>query len=307
MSRRLASRIAAVAVVAMTMLAGPSVGAVDPRSNSSTYGLQACDAYSAASYVSNDCLVGALSALNAARANEGLGRFLLPSNFRYLSVAQQLFVLVNIDRVDRGLWPVAGESSRLNGVGAASGATGSDILPCGNCWAAANWSGTRNAFWSHFLWMYDDGPGGPNGSDPWGHRHNILVTGFPGPLLLGAGTGQRGTGEVFEGADTSDRSDVLTWTYESAYFTPIHTPTLHVGVTSNVLQIQLKGHSHTTVKLQAWTGTSWVTVANYGTPGTPAAAALWTKSVALHRGHYRVVAIANTRYARVISGTASVG
>lgn len=306
MSGWLLARFAAVAVLSLTLLVGPSAVAADPTSNSSTNGLGACDPYSSASYISNDCMVGALSALNAARAKEGLGRLLLPSNFRNLSVAQQLFVLVNIERVDRGLWPVAGESSRLNRVGATSGAIGGDVLPCSNCDAAANFSSTYNAFWSHFLWMYDDGPGSPNSSGDWGHRHNILGS-FPGPLLMGAGIGSHGTGEVFEGRDTSDRSDVLTWAYESAYFHPVHTPTLHLGVTNSTLQIQLRGQSHTTVKLQVWTGTAWSTVANYVTPGTPAAAALWTKAVTLRRGHYRVAALANTRYMRVISGGVAVG
>ena len=295
------------AALAGVVLVGPSALASDPSSNSSTNGLQACNPYSSASHVSNGCLTGALSAIDAARAKEGLGRLLLPGNFRSLNVAQQLFVLVNIERVDRGLWPIAGESSRLNRVGASSGAAGGDVLPCSSCWASANWSGTLNAFWSHFLWMYDDGPGSPNTQGDWGHRHNILVTNFPGPLLMGAGTGAHGTGEVFEGRDTSDRSDVLTWTYESAYFTPIHTPALHVGVTNNVLHIQLKGHSHSIVKLQAWTGSGWSTVANYVTPGTPAAAAMWARSLKLRRGHYRVAAMANTRFNRVISSGVAVG
>jgi hypothetical protein len=210
--------------------------------------------YSASPTVSRDCLSGALSAFNSARANEGLGRMQLPSNFFSLNLAQQHFVLVNIERVDRGLWPVAGESSRLNGVGASSGAGGNDVLPCGNCWGSANWAGTMNPFWTHFLWMYDDGPGGPNGSDSWGHRHNILVSNWPGPLLMGAGTGRNGTGEVFEGGDTSDRADALTWTYESRYFTPIHTPTLRTGVSGGTVQINLTGQSRTTVRLQVWTG-----------------------------------------------------
>lgn len=311
MSGRLVTAIAAVslsmAVFAASAFVAPSATALDPRSNSSTAGLEACDAYSAASYVSNQCLAGALSAFNAARASEGLGRLLLPSNFRGLSVPQQLFVLADIERVDRGLWPVAGESSRLNRVGAVSGSSGADVLPCGSCWAAANWSGTRNAFWSHYLWMYDDGPGGPNVAAPWGHRHNILNTSFPGPLLMGAGTGQQGTGEVFQGADSTDRPDVLNWTYETGYFTPVHTPTLHVGVGGSVLQVSLRGQSHTTVKLQSWTGTRWVTLANYVTPGTPAVAALWTKSVTLRRGTYRIAAMGSTRYNRVISAAAAVG
>jgi hypothetical protein len=45
----------------------------------------------------------------------------------------------------------------------------------------------------------------------------------------------------------------------------------------------------------------------YSTPGTPAAAALWSKSINVRRGHYRVVAMRNTRYAQVVSGTITVG
>lgn len=307
MSARWWVRTVAVAALALPFLAGPSADAVDPRSNSSTNGLQACPMYSASPMVTRDCLSGALSAYNAARANEGLGRMQLPSNFFRLNLPQQLFVLVNIERVDRGLWPVSGESSRLNGVGASSGASGTDQLPCGNCWGSANWAGTLNPFWTHFLWMYDDGPGGPNGSDSWGHRHNILVSSWPGPLLMGAGTGRHGTGEVFQGGDTGDRADVLNWTYESAYFTPIHTPTLRVGVDGSTIRINLTGHSRTTVRVQVWTGAGWSNVATYSTPGTPAAAALWTTSVSMRRGHYRVVATRNTRYAQVVSGTITVG
>jgi hypothetical protein len=261
---------------------------------------------SSAAYMSNACLSGGLSDINAARQKEGLGRLQLPSNFRSLSLPQQLFVLTNIERVDRGLWPVLGESSRLNSVGARSGMIGNDVLSCSSCYGSANWGSTRNQLWSHFLWMYDDGPGSPNTAGDWGHRHNILVTNYPSPFLMGAGVGTRGTGEIFQGADTADRADVLTWSAETPYFHPIHVPTLRTGVSGGTISVQLTGHSHTIVKLQIWRGGAWSTVANYTTPGTPAIAAMWTKSIARSAGSYRVVAMENTRYTRVYGSTLTV-
>lgn len=306
MSGRLSSRVSAAAALVAALVVGTPAFASDPSSNTSPRGLYACDMNSAATYVSNDCLNGAVADFNAARAKEGLGHLLLPSNFRRLSIAQQLFVLTNIERVDRGLWPISGLSSRLDGVAARSASEGQDVLPCGNCYGGANWSSAASVLWSDFLWMYDDGPSSPNAAYPWGHRHNILVTSFPGPLLMGAATGTHGTGEVFEGGDTTDRSDVMTWAQESGYFTPIHQPSLHVNVSGNSIGLVLTGHSHTTVKVQRWNGSVWITVANYATNGTPAVAATWTKGVTTSGGTYRVVAMQNTRYARVFSGTIAV-
>ena len=283
---------------------GAPAQASDPTSNTKPSGLYACKGSDTA--ITDACMSGALADVNAARAKEGLGHLLLPSNFRRLSISQQLFVLTNIERVDRGLWPVAGVSSRLISVAA----SGVDAMPqCNNCGAAANWASTKNPFWTHFLWMYDDGPNSPNSESNWGHRHNILINNFPGPLLMGAAIGTSasgGTGEVFEGGDTTYRPDVLTWTYESAYFTPAHTPTLHLGASGRTLAVVVKGHSHTTVKLQRWNGSLWVTLANYTSFGTPLVAATWSKGAGVSAGQYRVVAMDNTRYSRVYTGTLTV-
>ena len=51
-------------------------------------------------------LHGYLEAINAARADEGVGPIELPSNWRVLTVPQQLFVTVDMERVARGLPPV---------------------------------------------------------------------------------------------------------------------------------------------------------------------------------------------------------
>ena len=50
----------------------------------------------------------------AARAHEGLGAMVLPSDFAALTPAEQLFVLTDIERVDRGLPPVVGMVAQLD-------------------------------------------------------------------------------------------------------------------------------------------------------------------------------------------------
>lgn len=295
----------AAAVLALSSFGAPADGSTPPP-NTQPHRLYACDPYSSVSNVSNACLSGALADFNAARAKEGLGPMRLPSNFRRLNIPQQLFVLTNIDRVDRGLWPIRGESSRLNAIGAQSANAGGDVLPCTNCWASSNWSQSVNAFWTQFLWMYDDGPGGANVGADWGHRHNILETSFPGPVYMGVGIGANGTGEVFQGADTKDTADVLSWAYESAYFTPPLVPSLSVSARGHSVTVQLTGHSHSVVKLQSWNGRGWVTVGFFQTPGTALPQAVWSKAIARSRGNYRAIAIANTRYAGATSGVATV-
>jgi hypothetical protein len=98
--------------------------------------------------------------------------------YRKLSHIKQLFVTVNLERVARGLAPVAMLTKSLDAI-AQKGARNDDDpplnqlprrLPGGGRWIAAggNWAGGwRNPLGSNYAWMYDDGPG-------WGHRDNIL-------------------------------------------------------------------------------------------------------------------------------------
>lgn len=302
---RWTSRTVAAVSLALSCLGAPAEGSTPPP-NSQPRHLFACDPYSSVSNVSNACMAGALADFNAARAREGLGPMRLPTNFRRLNIPQQMFVLTNIDRVDRGLWPIRGLSSRLNAVGVRSANVGGDVLPCRNCWASSNWSQSVNAFWTEFLWMYDDGPGGVNVGADWGHRRNILETNFPGPVYMGVGIGSNGTGEVFQGADTQDTADALSWAYESAYFSPPLVPSLSVSAGAQAVTVQLTGHSHSVVKLQSWNGRGWVTVGFYQTPGTALPKATWSKRVARPQGYYRAIVAANTRYASTTSGVATV-
>ena len=151
------------------------------------------------------CVSAATQATAGARAVEGLGPMALPSNFAALSAGEQLFVLTDIERVDRGLPPVVGMVSQLtqDAQSAADGNTdpGPSSVPPGitvMAWAS-NWAEAAGPLGSNYNWMYNDGPGSGNlgctSSNPgacWGHRDNELgfnaakVAASHGVLVMGA-------------------------------------------------------------------------------------------------------------------------
>jgi hypothetical protein len=154
---------------------------------------------------SGACVSAVLQATAAARAGEGLGAMVLPSNFTSLSAGEQLFVLTDVERVDRGLPPVVGMVQELN-QDAQAAATGNtdptpSSLPPGStalAWAS-NWAEAAGPLGSNYNWMYDDGPGSGDlactSSNPgacWGHRDNELgfdssrVAASHGVLVMGA-------------------------------------------------------------------------------------------------------------------------
>lgn len=60
------------------------------------------------------CTALQLRAMDAARASEGVGPLYLPTNWSSLTPVRQLFVLVDLERVDRGLAPFAGLTVALD-------------------------------------------------------------------------------------------------------------------------------------------------------------------------------------------------
>jgi hypothetical protein len=114
------------------------------------------------------------------------------SAFDAMTVPQQLFVVTNLERTNRGLPPIAGLTTQLDNVaqtGAAGNADpilsassltgGASVTSWGSLWAG----GTSNPLGSDYYWMYDDGYNSPNAScttstpQPcWGHRDQILGT-----------------------------------------------------------------------------------------------------------------------------------
>jgi hypothetical protein len=108
------------------------------------------------------CLRLALAAIDAARAHEGIGPMRLPANFAQLTVPEQLFVAVNLERVDRGLAPLIGLTAALDR-DAQRGADGGQLPPRpGGAYRYADleWIGdVANGLDADYQWVYYDGPG----------------------------------------------------------------------------------------------------------------------------------------------------
>ena len=173
------------------------------------------------------CLDAALLAFDNARASEGIGPLTLPSDFEGLTPGEQLLVLVDCERVDRGLTPVAGELDALDGLAAVGAVDDADpSFPSGGlndvtAWAwAANWASAPSVLSAVYEWMYDDGPGSGNIdctiADPsgcWDHRDNILgfqndVGAYGGSLSFGGATVQLGS---THGASSLSVTTLTTW------------------------------------------------------------------------------------------------
>jgi len=115
------------------------------------------------------------SVIDYCRATEeDVGPLVLPSNYDQLSYIEQMFVLANLERVNRGEQPIIGLSNALDALaqqGAANNldppAPSSGEYVGGLLGYAYNYP--EGIFWGS---MYDDGPG-------------FLFTAFPGALRLG--------------------------------------------------------------------------------------------------------------------------
>ncbi len=177
----------------------------------------------------------------------------LPGDFATLTVPQQLLVLSNLERVDRGLAPVIGLSGPLDQDALTGAQNDADPVPSNpnDGSFSSNWEGGYGSpFEADFVWMYDDGFGSNNEDctspgDPgcWGHRHDILEP-FPPPVVMGAADAQGQFGasqtELFvfnDGQSAPGRADAPlapTWATIAA--------TLPFAVSPGSLQ--LRAHPH---------------------------------------------------------------
>ncbi|MHB1925485.1 MAG: hypothetical protein ACYCSJ_12420, partial [Acidimicrobiales bacterium] len=153
------------------------------------------------------CVSAALSAIDSARAAEGLGPMELPSNWSSLTVPEQVFVATNLERVDRGVPALVGMVASVNSdaqAGANAGADpalGQSYGSMASSASGAIWAGGElNPLLADYDWMYSDGySGGPGGnidctspSAPgcWGHR-DIMLGAYTGTTcstcVMGAG------------------------------------------------------------------------------------------------------------------------
>ncbi|MFZ0248795.1 MAG: hypothetical protein WAL61_02520 [Acidimicrobiales bacterium] len=160
-----------------------------------------------------------LTTLYGDRQVEGLGPMSLPSNYPSLTPPEQLFVLTDLERVDRGLAPIPGLAANLDAYAQAGADAHTDPgFPSSISGGGSTYSSSPSLGESLALWMYDDGPGGSNSACPatgggscWGHR-DIILGSYASPALMGVGYGPSTT-ELFVGGDTRD-TPYFTWAQE---------------------------------------------------------------------------------------------
>jgi len=219
--------------------------------------LQAC--YSSAT--SQACIGDALADVNAARVSEGVLPMVLPGDWNSLTIPQQLLVLSNLERIDRGLVAIEGLSANLDSYAQTGADNDADPFedPFPGSEETANWEGGYvSPLVSDFGWMYDDGYGSPNldctsptSEGCWGHREDILA-GFTEPLVMGAAYAageQYGASEteLFVGGDTEtgpgqpDAPIAPTWATIAS--------TLPIGLSATTLTL---ARGTTTSQLTAW-------------------------------------------------------
>ena len=156
----------------------------------------ACDAY-------------VLLSVNHARSLEKVKPMALPTNFSKLTPAQQIFVVLNLERVDRALAPYVGMSTALTAAAQVAARENRDPRPPANFktgplnWGGI-WAGGISALTSDFVWMYNDGWTGSRAATSnlactsaraplcWAHRNIILAVNTKSGLyctncLVGAG------------------------------------------------------------------------------------------------------------------------
>ena len=160
------------------------------------------------------CIGAVLAAINHAHALEGIRPMVLPSGFARLSVPDQLFVAVNLERVDRGLPAFGGLTTALDRNAQRGANDANDPPDPGQQYDLddAEWAGgSSNGLDAVYGWMYDDGFDSGNldclhrgAAGCWGHRKGILDDfGSGANLVMGAAIDMMGDTHSGDGGGTS--------------------------------------------------------------------------------------------------------
>jgi len=172
------------------------------------------------------CETSAIAAIDHARALEGLGPLWLPADFLDLAAAEQLVILIDEERVARGLAPAVGVSPQLSTLAAEGAAANTDppLAPLANGggpWvvgAYATWAADYSSAGSVYDWLYDDGWGGspatttnitctgPDAPGCWSHRANLLASAPAGDVPV---LGVASQPESAQSADAGLESDAI--------------------------------------------------------------------------------------------------
>jgi hypothetical protein len=174
------------------------------------------------------CIGAVLAAINHAHALEGIRPMVLPNGFASMSISDQLFVGVNLERVDRRLPAFGGLTTALDRSARKGADDANDPPDPGQAYDLddAEWAGgSSNGLDAVYGWMYDDGFDSGNldclrrgAAGCWGHRKGILDDFGSGPnLVMGAAVDM--VGDTHKG-DTGGTSMAVTLAVASV---PVHT------------------------------------------------------------------------------------
>jgi hypothetical protein len=169
------------------------------------------------------CTTSTLAMINAAHAKEHVLPMALPRNWSRLTVPEQLFVVADLERVDRELPPYLGLNAKLSRSAETAAkkeedpdaAAGFSEARSGfGVGAGATWAGDQSVLLASYDWMYVDGWGGPHAtsnidctnarsSGCWGHRDQLLGSDPPRGSYVGleCATCEMGSGyALFKGS-----------------------------------------------------------------------------------------------------------
>jgi hypothetical protein len=186
---------------------------------------------------------GVVAADSCGASLEGLAPLPLPENWSQLSDIQRGFVMINLERIERGETPVIGESSTLDGYAMDGAIKDTDPDPPDSAdWLGSNWYGGTDQEDAITGYLYTDGPGGDNeactGNEHWGcwgHRDNILGNSTRDDLDVGLADGPNGDSTQVVGYGYHDLN--FTWSGELAAGYPEGPPTSFQLTTPTITSI----------------------------------------------------------------------
>ena len=232
-TRRLLRGLVPVSLLALACVASALAdwGGKDPARNTPIGALpSSCRSAPAGA----QCINAGVYYLDKARSRAGLPPYALPANFASLSPTRQLFILVNLDRIQYGLPPFPGMTAKLNHDAFVSGVwVADDPHPSNTTGLNTWWPGWAGAFYNAPMayegWVWDDGLGSNNPrctptdhSRCWGHRHSVLWR-FPAGSVLAMGLAagrdshhHRGYAYLFVGGNAGSYRPAYTYTWKQA-------------------------------------------------------------------------------------------
>ncbi len=192
------------------------------------------------------CLAAVEAEIDTGRVAEGLTTPIeseLPTGFAGMPTAEQVWIVVNLERQDRGLNIFPQTDGTLDGIAASAAAAGQDPTISGGYlnsgFGGIEAGGEYNVLDADFIWMYDDGWGGSVSTTPnvgctsngaagcWAHRDNILsdewVTSPNWTPTMGAGASTGcGAGVCYTGlfAESQQGTESPTYDWFSLSFPP---------------------------------------------------------------------------------------